>query len=74
MVTSGLLTILIKSVLVKTKERQKLDKRAKKAGTRSPEGAEFRFDFNIQLDTTSTPKCILNKREISPVLSFHIHA
>lgn len=45
MVTSGLLTILIKSVLVKTKERQKLDKRAKKAGTRSPEGAEFSFDF-----------------------------
>lgn len=45
MVTSGLLTILIKSVLVKTKERQKLDKRAKKARTSSPEGAEFNFDF-----------------------------
>ena len=62
MVTSGLLSILTKSILVKTKERQKLEKRAKKAGCLGPghlRGLSLVLFLNIKLDTTSTLKRIL---------------
>ena len=55
MVTSGLI-VLIKSVLVKTRESQRLEKIAKKVRTRLLEGAKFNFGFKYTAGYNFYPK------------------
>lgn len=56
MVTSGLLTVLTKSVLVKTRESRRLEKIAKKIRTRLLEGAQFNFGFKYTAGYNFYPK------------------